>query len=174
MGTQKETQINEEIRAKEVRVIDADGQMIGILPISEALQKAEEAGLDLINVSPNAEPPVCKILDYGKYKYEMQKREKEAKKKQTVTEIKEVRLSTFIEEHDLKTKANAASKFIKQGDKVKVSLRLRGRERDYADRAKDVMVQFAEGLSDISVLEKEPKFEGRGLMMVLAPKLEKK
>ena len=174
MGTQKETQINEEIRAKEVRVIDANGQMIGILPIEEALAKAEEAGLDLINVSPNAVPPVCKILDFGKFKYEQQKKEKEAKKKQVVTEVKEVRLSTFIEEHDLKTKANAAAKFIKAGDKVKVSLRLRGRERDYADRAKEVMVQFAEGLQDICTLEKEPKFEGRGLMMVLAPKSDKK
>lgn len=174
MGTQKETQINEEIRAKEVRVIDQNGQMIGILPIDEALSKAEEAGLDLINVSPNAEPPVCKILDFGKFKYEQQKKEKEAKKKQVVTEIKEVRLSTFIEEHDLMTKANNASKFLKAGDKVKVSLRLRGRERDYADRARDVMVQFAEGLKDIANLEKEPKFEGRGLMMVLAPKTDKK
>ncbi|MCQ2554807.1 MAG: translation initiation factor IF-3 [Clostridia bacterium] len=148
--------------------------MVGVLPIEEALRRAEEQNLDLINVSPNAEPPVCKILDYGKYRYEMQKREKEAKKKQNITEVKEVRLSTFIEEHDLQTKANTAAKFLKAGDKVKVSLRLRGRERDYADRAKEVMVSFAEGLSDVCSLEKQPIFEGRGLMMILAPKADRK
>lgn len=147
--------------------------MIGIISRDEALDKAEEANLDLVLISPNAEPPVAKIMDFGKYRYELQKREKEAKKKQKVTEVKEVRLSTFIEEHDVQVKAKTAGKFLQEGNKVKVSLRLRGRERDYANKAMDVMVQFAEIISDISVIEKKPNFEGRGLMMVLAPKSDK-
>lgn len=170
----KEALINEEIRAKEVRVIDDQGQMLGVLPIEEALKLAEEKELDLVNVSPNAEPPVCKILDYGKYRYEIQKREKENKKKQHTTEVKEVRLSTFIEEHDIQVKAKTASKFLENGDKVKVSLRLRGRERDYANHAMEVMNQFAESISNVAVIEKKPNFEGRGLSMYLGPKTDKK
>lgn len=169
----KEALINEEIRDKEVRVIDTDGTMLGIMATEEAQRIADEKKLDLVNISPNAKPPVCKILDYGKYRYEMQKREKEAKKKQKTTEIKEVRLSTFIEEHDIQVKAKTASKFLKDGDKVKVSLRLRGRERDYANRAMEVMTTFAETISDCCVVEKKPNFEGRGLTMVLAPKQDK-
>ena len=140
--------INEEIRDAEVRVIDETGTMLGVLPIEEALSIAEEKNLDLVNVSPNANPPVCKILDYGKYRYEIQKREKDAKKRQKVTEVKEVRLSTFIEEHDIQVKAKNASKFLQEGNRVKVSLRLRGRERDYANHAIEVMNDFAESLSD--------------------------
>ena len=147
--------------------------MLGIMAIEEALKLAEEKNLDLVNISPNANPAVCKILDYGKYRYEQQKRDKENKKKQNVTEIKEVRLSTFIEEHDIQVKAKAASKFLQNGDKVKVSLRLRGRERDYANRAMEVMNQFAASISDICTVEKKPNFEGRGLMMILAPKQDK-
>ncbi len=169
----KEAIINEEIRDKEVRVIDSNGQMLGVMPTADALKLAQEQGLDLINVSPNANPAVCKILDFGKYRYELQKKEKEAKKKQTITEVKEVRLSTFIEEHDIQVKAKTASKFLQSGDKVKVSLRLRGRERDYADRAMEVMVQFAESISDVCSIEKKPVFEGRGLTMVLGPKSSK-
>ena len=126
----KENLINEEIRDKEVRVIDSDGTMLGIMPTEKALDLAGEKKLDLVNISPNANPPVCKILDYGKYRYELQKKEKEAKKKQKVTQVKEIRLSTFIEDHDIQVKANTASKFLKDGDKVKVSLRFRGREKD--------------------------------------------
>ena len=127
----KETRINEEIRDKELRVIDETGEMIGIMSRDEALRLAEEKKLDLVNISPNAKPPVCKILDYGKYRYEMQKREKEAKKKQKTMQVKEIRLSTFIEDHDIQVKAMTACKFLEDGDKEKVSLRFRGREKDY-------------------------------------------
>ena len=169
----KEALINEEIRDAEVRVIDETGTMLGVLPIEEALSIAEEKNLDLVNVSPNANPPVCKILDYGKYRYEIQKREKDAKKRQKVTEVKEVRLSTFIEEHDIQVKAKNASKFLQEGNRVKVSLRLRGRERDYANHAIEVMNDFAESLSDICIVDKKPKFEGRGINMFLSPKSDK-
>ena len=169
----KGAMINEEIRDAEVRVIDETGAMLGILPIEEALRLAEERNLDLVNVSPNANPPVCKILDYGKYRYEIQKREKDAKKRQKVTEVKEVRLSTFIEEHDIQVKAKNASKFLQEGNRVKVSLRLRGRERDYANHAIEVMNEFAESLSDICTVDKKPKFEGRGITMFLSPKSDK-
>ena len=169
----KEALINEEIRDAEVRVIDETGTMLGVLPIEEALSIAEEKNLDLVNVSPNANPPVCKILDYGKYRYEIQKREKDAKKRQKVTEVKEVRLSTFIEEHDIQVKAKNASKFLQEGNRVKVSLRLRGRERDYANHAIEVMNDFAESLADICTVDKKPKFEGRGITMFLSPKSDK-
>lgn len=165
--------INEEIREKEVRVIDTDGTMLGIMPTEKALEMAGEKKLDLVNISPNANPPVCKILDYGKYRYELQKREKEAKKKQKVTQVKEIRLSTFIEDHDIQVKATTASKFLKDGDKVKVSLRFRGRERDYAARGMEVMKTFADTVSEVGVIEKKPLFEGRSLTMVLGPKGDK-
>ena len=166
----KENQINEEIRDREVRVIDNDGSQLGIMPTSEALRLAAEKKLDLVNVSPSAKPPVCKILDYGKYRYEMQKREKEAKKKQKVTQVKEIRVSTFIEKHDLQVKANNAAKFLKDGDKVKVSLRFRGREKGYANVGEEVMNTFAEAISEVGVIEKKPMLEGRSMIMILAPK----
>lgn len=169
----KENQINEAIRAREVRVIDSDGTMLGIMPINKAMDLANEKKLDLVNISPNAKPPVCKILDYGKYRYEMQKKEKEAKKKQKVTQVKEIRLSTFIEEHDIKVKASTASKFLKDGDKVKVSLRFRGRERDHVSKGQAVMQTFADCVSEVGIIEKKPVFEGRSLTMVLGPKPEK-
>ena len=169
----KENLINEEIRDKELRVIDADGTMIGIISREEALDLANERKLDLVNISPNANPPVCKILDYGKYRYELQKREKEAKKKQKTTQIKEIRLSTFIDEHDINVKANTAANFLKDGDKVKVSLRFRGREKDYASKGMDVMHKFAEIVAEVGNVEKKPEFEGRSLIMVVAPKSEK-
>jgi len=169
----KENLINEEIRDKELRVIDADGTMVGVMSRDEALELANERKLDLVNISPNANPPVCKILDYGKYRYELQKREKEAKKKQKTTQIKEIRLSTFIEEHDINVKANTAVKFLKEGDKVKVSLRFRGRERDYVSKGMDVMNKFAEVVSEVGNVEKKPEFEGRSLIMVVAPKTDK-
>lgn len=166
----KESLINEEIRGKEFRVIGDNGEQLGIMSRGEALGKAEELNLDLVCISPNAKPPVCKILDYGKYRYELQKREKEAKKKQKNTQVKEIRLSTFIEDHDIQVKANTARKFLIDGDKVKVSLRFRGRERDYTARGFEVMEKFANMCSDIADVEKKAKFEGRALTMFLAPK----
>ena len=143
------------------------------MPTEKAMELAAEKKLDLVNISPNAKPPVCKILDYGKYRYELQKKEKEAKKKQKTTQVKEIRLSTFIEEHDINVKANTASKFLKDGDKVKVSLRFRGREKDYKDKGMAVMQSFAQVVSEVGVVEKQPLFEGRSLTMVLGPKSDK-
>jgi translation initiation factor IF-3 len=166
----KENQINEEIRDKELRVIDSDGTQLGIMSLDDAMNLAIEKKLDLVNIAPTAKPPVCKILDYGKYRYELQKKEKEAKKKQKITQVKEIRLSTFIEEHDLAVKANNAVKFLKEGDKVKVSLRFKGREKDYASKGQAVMARFVEAISENGVMEKKPEFEGRSLIMILAPK----
>lgn len=151
-------------------MIDENGDMRGVMGIREALAIAEETNLDLVNVSPNAEPPVCKILDYGKYRYELQKKDKIAKKNQKTMQVKEVRLSTFIEAHDVNVKANTAIKFLKDGDKVKVSLRFRGRERDYTAKGFDVMNSFADQVSEYGVIDKKPKFEGRSLTMFLSPK----
>ena len=147
--------------------------MLGVTPTEKALELAADKKLDLVNISPNAKPPVCKILDYGKYRYELQKKEKEAKKKQKTTQVKEIRLSTFIEEHDINVKANTASKFLKDGDKVKVSLSFRGREKDYKDKGMAVMETFAQVVSEVGVVEKKPLFEGRSLTMVLGPKSDK-
>ena len=166
----KEKMINGAIRARQVRVIDENGEMKGIMDTRDALRMAEEAKLDLVAVSPNAEPPVCKILDYGKYRYELQKKDKIAKKNQKTMQIKEIRLSTFIEDHDIQVKAKTAAKFLNEGDKVKVSLRFRGRERDYTSKGYDVMNRFAEEVSEVGVVDKKPKFEGRSLTMFLAPK----
>ena len=143
------------------------------MSLEQALDLANERKLDLVNIAPTASPPVCKILDYGKYRYELQKKEKEAKKKQRIMQVKEIRLSTFIEEHDIKVKAHTASKFLKDGDKVKVSLRFRGREKDYANKGLEVMHKFAEHIAEVGAVEKKPEFEGRSLIMVIAPKLDK-
>ena len=147
--------------------------MRGIISIDEALDIANDAGLDLVNVSPNAEPPVCKILDYGKFRYELQKKDKQNKKNQKVTEIKEIRLSPSIEDHDVQVKAKTAVKFLKDGDKLKVSLRFRGRERDFTDKGFEVMMRFADAVSEYGVIEKQPKMEGRRMNMFLAPKKDK-
>lgn len=147
--------------------------MKGIMTLDEALELANLSKLDLVNVSPNADPPVCKILDYGKYRYGLQKKEKLAKKKQKVTEIKEIRLSLAIEEHDILVKAKTAIKFLKDGDKVKVNLRYRGRERDYTAKGFAVMEKFADEVSEFGMIEKKAKFEGRSLVMFLAPKSNK-
>lgn len=147
--------------------------MKGIMTLDEALELANLSKLDLVNVSPNADPPVCKILDYGKYRYGLQKKEKLAKKKQKVTEVKEIRLSLAIEEHDILVKAKTAIKFLKDGDKVKVNLRYRGRERDYTAKGFAVMEKFADAVSDFGMIEKKAKFEGRSLVMFLAPKSNK-
>ena len=170
MAISKENKINEEIRDKELRVIDESGEMIGIMSRDEALALAEEKKLDLVNISPNAKPPVCKILDYGKYRYEIQKREKEAKKKQKTIDIKEVRLSPNIDTNDLKTKVNAARKFLSKGDRVKVTLRFRGREMAHMASSKHVLDDFAELLADVAVVEKAPKVEGRSMTMFLSEK----
>lgn len=169
----KENLINEEIRDRELRVISSDGEQLGVMSREEALGLAEAKGMDLVCISPTANPPVCKILDYGKYRYDLQKREKEAKKKQSVTQMKEIRLSTYIEDHDIQVKANTAYKFLKAGDKVKVNLRFRGRESTYANRGVEVMNKFAEAISEVGDVERAPKFEGRSLIMFLTPKADK-
>ena len=162
--------INEQIRDKEVRVIGEDGEQLGVMSIKEAMDLAEEAGVDLIKIAPTAKPPVCKIADYGKYKYEQMRREKEAKKKQKVIDVKEIRLSPNIDTNDLNTKINAARKFLSKGDKVKVTLRFRGREMAHMQNSKHILVDFGESLSDCAVVEKEPKIEGRSMTMFLAEK----
>ena len=162
--------INEQIRDREVRVIGADGTQLGIMSAREACKLAQEAELDLVKIAPTAKPPVCKIIDYGKYRYEMARKEKEARKKQKTVEIKEVRLSPNIESNDLNTKINAARKFITKGDKVKVSLRFRGREMAHVQNSKHILDDFAEALSEIATVEKAPKMEGRSMTMVLAEK----
>lgn len=162
--------INEQIRDKEVRVIGEDGQQLGIMSSREALGLAEEAGLDLIKIAPTAKPPVCRIADYGKFRYEQARKEKEAKKKQKVIEIKEIRLSPNIDTNDLNTKSNNARKFLTKGDKVKVSLRFRGREMAHMNTSKHILDDFAESLSDIAVIDKAPKVEGRSMTMYLTEK----
>lgn len=161
--------INEEITANELRVIDEDGEQAGIMLLETAMQLADKRKLDLVLISPTAKPPVAKVMDYGKYRYEQQKREKEAKKKQHIIQIKEVRLSTFIEQHDLEVKAKGAIKFLKEGDKVKVSLRFKGRERGRTEKGFEVMERFATLTEEAGLPEKRPAFEGRSLMMILSP-----
>ena len=162
--------INEQIRDKEVRVIGEEGEQLGVMSIKEAMALAEEAGVDLIKIAPTAKPPVCKIADYGKYKYEQMRREKEAKKKQKVIDIKEIRLSPNIDTNDLNTKANSARKFLTKGDKVKVSLRFRGREMAHMNSSKHILDDFAELLADVAVVDKAPKVEGRSMTMFLTEK----
>ena len=162
--------INEQIRDKEVRLIGPDGAQLGIVSSREAFAKAQEAGLDLVKIAPQAKPPVCKIIDYGKYRYELSRKEKEAKKKQKTIDIKEVRLSPNIDTNDLKTKVNAARKFLSKGDRVKVTLRFRGREMARMSSSKHVLDDFAELLTDIAVVEKAPKIEGRSMTMFLSEK----
>ena len=163
-------QINDEIRDREVRLISATGEQLGIMSAREALKIAEEAELDLVKIAPKAKPPVCKIIDYGKYRYELARKEKEAKKKQKTVEIKEIRLSPNIEANDLNTKVNAAKKFISKGNKVKITLRFRGREMAHMAESRHILDDFAAELSDIAVVEKAPKQEGRSLSIVLAEK----
>ena len=169
----KETQINEEIRDREVRVIDSDGTQLGIMPIAEAMRLADEKNTDLVKIAPQAKPPVCKIMDYGKYRFEQAKREKEAKKNQRVIEIKEVRLSLNIDTHDFETKANQAIKFIKSGNRVKVSIRFRGREMAHPENGLVTMSKFAEAVSEYGTVEKPAKLEGRSMLMFIAAKSSK-
>ena len=162
--------INEQIRDKEVRLIGANGEQLGIMSAREAQKHALEAGLDLVKIAPTAKPPVCKIIDYGKYKYELARKDKEAKKKQKTIEIKEVRLSPNIEENDLNTKVNNARKFLAKGNKVKVTLRFRGREMAHMYNSKHILDEFAQAVSDIAVIDKAPKVEGRAMTMYLTEK----
>ena len=162
--------INEQIRDKEVRLIGSDGEQLGIMSAKEAMFKAQEAGLDLVKIAPQAKPPVCKIIDYGKYRYELARKEKEAKKKQKTIDVKEVRLSPNIDTNDLNTKVNAARKFLSKGDRVKVTLRFRGREMAHMNSSKHILDDIAKELEDVAVVEKAPKVEGRSVSMVLAEK----
>ena len=162
--------INGQIKDKEVRVIGQNGEQIGIMSPKEAMKLAQEAELDLVKIAPKAQPPVCKIVDYGKYRYELARKEKDAKKKQKTVEIKEVRLSPNIETNDLNTKVNNAKKFITKGNKVKVTLRFRGREMAHMQQSKHILDDFAEMLADVATVEKAPKLEGRAMSMVLTEK----
>ena len=153
--------INEQIRDREVRVIGVNGEQLGVMQTREAMALAEEAGVDLIKVVPTAKPPVCRIADYGKYRYEQARKEKEARKKQKVIEIKEIRLSPNIDTNDLNTKIGAARKFLSKGDRVKITLRFRGREMAHMNNSRHILDDFAQSLSDIAVVEKPPKVEGR-------------
>lgn len=160
--------INEQIRDREVRVISEDGEQLGIMSAKDAMRLAREAELDLVKISPNAKPPVCKIIDYGKFRYEQARKEKEAKKKQRIIEVKEVRLSPNIDTNDLNTKSNSARKFLEKGDKVKVTLRFRGREMAHMAASKHILDDFADSLNDIAVIEKPAKLEGKSMSIVLA------
>ena len=162
--------INEQIRDREVRLIGEDGEQLGIMSAREAMKIAQEAELDLVKIAPTAKPPVCKIIDYGKFRYEQSRKEKEAKKKQKTVEIKEVRLSPNIDTNDLNTKVNNARKFISKGNKVKVTLRFRGREMAHVQQSRHILDDFAELLTDMAVVEKPAKLEGRNMSMVLTVK----
>ena len=162
--------INEQIRDKEIRLIGESGEQLGIMSSREALKLAEEAGLDLVKIAPTAKPPVCKIVDYGKYRYELARKEKNAKRKQKVIEVKEIRMSPNIDTNDLNTKVGAARKFLEKGNRVKVTLRFRGREMAHMSTSKHILDDFAQMLSDIAVVEKMPKVEGRSMIMFLTVK----
>lgn len=162
--------INEQIRDREIRLIGANGEQLGIMSSREALKLAQEAELDLVKVAPTAKPPVCKIIDYGKYRYEMARKEKEARKKQKIVEVKEVRLSPNIDSNDLNTKINAARKFIQKGNKVKVTLRFRGREMAHMNTSRHILDDFAKELMDIAVVDKPAKVEGRSIVIFLTEK----
>jgi len=161
--------VNEQIRIDKVRLIDEEGNQVGVVRIQDALTRADEAGLDLVEISPNADPPVCKILDYGKYKYEQQKKAAEARKKQKIIDIKEVKIRPGIEDHDYGVKMRAARRFLEGGDKVKVTMRFRGREMAHQDIGEKLLQRMKEELSDIGKTEQEPKLEGRQIIMVISP-----
>ncbi|MGN0298262.1 MAG: translation initiation factor IF-3 [Lachnospiraceae bacterium] len=168
--TISELVINEQIKDKEVRVVNEDGEQMGIMSAKDALKLAKDANLDLVKIAPNAKPPVCKIIDFSKYRYEQMRKEKEAKKKQKVIEVKEVRLSPNIDTNDLNTKMNSARKFLEKGNKVKVTLRFKGREMAHMTNTKHILDDFAENLADVAMVEKPAKLEGRSMSLVLAKK----
>lgn len=162
-------QINEEIREREVRVVSADGEQLGVMSSKDALELAEKKGLDLVNIAPSAKPPVCKIMDYGRYKFELQKREKQNRKNQKIVNIKEVQLSPSIDTNDFNTKCNHAKRFLKSGDKVKVCVRFRGRELSHSELGEVLLNRFAESCKDEGTVERPAKLEGRNMTMFLAP-----
>lgn len=166
-------QLNEEIRDKEVRLVGEEGEQLGILSAREALEKATEQGLDLVKISPTAVPPVCKLMDYGKFKFEQQKRDKEARKNQHVVEIKEVRMSPGIDVNDFNVKLRNAQKFLSDGDKVKATVRFRGREMAHTDIGRGLLLKFAEQCEEVATLEKDPKLDGRHMSIFLSPKISK-
>ena len=169
----QELPTNRQIRAKEVQLISEKGEKLGVIPLEEALEKAEEKNLDLVLVAPNSNPPVCKIMNYGKYKFEQAKREKEAKKKQKVLEVKEIRITPNIEKHDFDFKAKNARKFLTDGNKVKITVRFRGREVNNSGAGEVVLNKFIENLEDVSQVERKPKLEGRNMFIILAKKADK-
>ena len=169
----QELPINEEIRAKEVQLIGDNGEKLGVLSLNDALDKASEKNLDLVLVAPNVNPPVCKIMNYGKYKFEQAKKEKEAKKKQKVLEVKELRVTPNIEEHDFGFKCKNARKFIEDGNKVKITVRFRGREVNNSKAGEVVLQKFIDALEDVAMVEKQPKLEGKNMFTILAKKAEK-
>ena len=169
-----EPMINEEIRDREVRLIDSDGTQLGIMPTRDAMLKAEEKGLDLVKIVPNAKPPVCKLINYDKHRYEQAKRERDMRKNQRIVELKEVQLSATIEENDIQTRYKNAVKFLEAGDKLKVSIRFRGRQIAHANIGMQIMLDFAKRLEDCGNIERQPKLEGRFMIMIIAPKAEKK
>ena len=166
-------QINEQIRDREVRVISEDGEQLGVMSAKEALKKAEEKNLDLVKIAPNAKPPVCKIMDYGKYRFEQAKREKEAKKNQKIIEVKEVRLSLNIDTNDFNTKLRNAIKFLSDGNKVKVSVRFRGREMAHPELGATILQKFIDGCAEVGSVDKQPKLEGRSMVVVISSKSQK-
>lgn len=163
---------NRQIRSREVRVIGAEGQQVGILPTEEALALAAEQGLDLVEVAPNAEPPVCRVMDYGKYKYEQQKKQQEARKKQTVVQIKEIKVRPKTDDHDFETKVKHIRRFLDEGDRCKVTVFFRGREIVHKDRGEMILTRVVQAVEDIAKVEQEPRAEGRTLFLLLAPKVK--
>jgi translation initiation factor IF-3 len=162
--------INEQIKVPEVRLIAADGQQVGVMPTKEALARATEANLDLVEVAPQATPPVCRIMDYGKYKYQQSKKQQEARRRQTTIQVKEIKVRPKIEEHDMAFKMRNARRFLSEGDKVKISVIFRGREIAHTDRGFRLLAQISETLGDIATVEQHPKLEGRNLSMIVSPK----
>ena len=171
--TIKELRINEAIRDRELRLIDENGNQVGVVPNREAQDRAKDAMLDLVLVSPNAKPPVAKIMDYGKFRYEMEKKAREARKQQQTIDVKEVRFSPNIQEHDLNVRARQAERFLEAGDHVKVSVRFRGREMGHTDLGREVLEDFAEILGDVATVDKKPRMEGRSMVMFLVPNRDK-
>ena len=168
----KDWRVNEDIRVREVRLVSEDGEQLGIVPVREALAMAQEKGVDLVEVAPSAKPPVCRMMDYGKFRFEQSKREKESRKKQKVISVKEVKMRPNIEEHDFQTKAKNARKFLTAGDKLKFTIMFRGRQITHPELGEKLCRKLAEELSDIATIEKQPKVEGRNMVMILVPKLD--
>ena len=168
-GTREDYRINENIESQEVRLVDADGQMVGVVPVAQALERAQAVGLDLVEVSPNAAPPVCKILDYGKFKYEAQKKASAARKKQKIIDVKEIKMRPNIDDNDYNIKMRKIYQFLDEGDKVKVTLRFRGRELAYQDLAMNLLERVRDELGDQAKVEQFPKMEGRQMVMIMAP-----